>query len=295
MDRLTLESLRAFLVFADTLNFTHAAERLCLSQPALHVKIQELSRGLGLPLYMRRGRRLELTSKGEELARFAREMDDRVAGFVADFQDRGGQRPVVLAAGEGAYLYLLGPALRTYLQSSQVPLQLLTSRGDETLEAVRSGKAHLGVGSFSELPIELSAHPLCQIQQVLVFARGHRLARRKHLRLSDLEGLRLIVPPPGRPQRQMLSDRLSQAGVKWSVAVEASGWELMLHFVQLGLGAAVVNSFCAIPPGCLARPIEDLHSISYSVVLSSGYHRPEANQLLKEILQAGREFHKANL
>ena len=61
------ESLRAFAVFAEVLNFTHAAERLHVSQPALHARIRRLADTLGVELYRREGRRLLLTHAGEQL------------------------------------------------------------------------------------------------------------------------------------------------------------------------------------------------------------------------------------
>jgi len=281
MDSLTLEGMRAFAVFAETLNFTHAAERLHLSQPALHVKIGELAKNLGMPLYVRQGRRLELTSKGHELAAFAREMEQRVGSFVDAFQERKQARPLVVAAGEGAYLYLMGPALKAYAG----PLQLLTTRAEETLEAVRSGRAHLGVGSFTP-PVEgVQLNPLCRVGQVLVLPAGHQLARHRALRLKQLQGISLIVPPAGRPQRQTLAAYLQ--GVEWTVAMEASGWPLILHFVKLGLGAAIVNSFCPLPRGFVARPLPELPEIRYEVALPLGYLRPEAVALQAALQRIG--------
>ena len=63
----------------------------------------------------------------------------------------------------------------------------------------------------------------------------------------------------------MLSQMLQSAGVEWRVAVEASGWELMLHLVRLGIGLAVVNACCRMPSGVSGRPISELPSLQYFV------------------------------
>ena len=70
---LDLESVRAFVVFSEQMNFTQAARQLHLSQPALHARVQKLASELGVPLYQRHGRRLVLTQAGEEVVRFGRE------------------------------------------------------------------------------------------------------------------------------------------------------------------------------------------------------------------------------
>lgn len=58
---------------------------------------------------------------------------------------------------------------------------------------------------------------------------------------------------------------LQSAGVDWEIAVEANGWDLMLHFVELNMGLAVVNECCRIPRGLIARPLPELPSIPYHV------------------------------
>src|SRR6185503_323999 len=93
------DALSSFAVFAEHLNFTRAAEELHISQPALHVKVQKLAESLGRPLYRRDGRRLTLTQEGHTVARFARELDGRMASFVAEVRGTTSQRPIVLAAG----------------------------------------------------------------------------------------------------------------------------------------------------------------------------------------------------
>ena len=69
---MSLDELAAFVVFSECLNFTRAAERLEISQPALHVKIKKLGEELRVPLYVKDRRRLYLTRQGEEVARFGR-------------------------------------------------------------------------------------------------------------------------------------------------------------------------------------------------------------------------------
>jgi DNA-binding transcriptional LysR family regulator len=139
-------------VFAEHANFTRAAKVLHLSQPALHVQVAKLSEAVGVPLYVLRGRHLELTREGTRLLAFAREMGERSREFVEDLHGRGRREPVVLCAGEGAYLYLLGDALRAYSRSGSVPLRLLTRERTGTIDAVQCGDAQLGVAAVDDVP-----------------------------------------------------------------------------------------------------------------------------------------------
>ena len=123
----------------------------------------------------------------------------------------------------------------------------------------------MGVASLETIPRDLAAEPLTRVGQVLALPKRHALCVRRSIRLKDLADTELIVPPPGRPHRMVLSQMLQSAQVDWSVAVEASGWEVMLHLVRLGMGLAVVNACCRIPTGVVTRPIPELPSLQYFV------------------------------
>ncbi|MET8151256.1 LysR family transcriptional regulator [Actinoplanes sp. NPDC049668] len=265
------DALASFAVFAEHLNFTHAAAELHISQPALHVKIRKLAQALGRPLYHRSGRRLVLTADGAAVARFARAHDERLAHFLAEFAGLAPSRPVVLAAGQGAYLYLLGDAIRAVLAEGPTRLRLINCDHRQMLASVRTGQAHLGVGVLAAPPEDLSAVELASFPQTLLVPDGHRLARRRSVALRDLAGASLVLPPRPRPHRTLLERALGAAGVDWTVAVEAEGWPLITHFVALGVGVAVVNGCVPAPPGLVALPVTDLPPVTYHAV-----HQPAA-------------------
>jgi DNA-binding transcriptional LysR family regulator len=261
------DALTAFAVFAEHLNFTRAAAELHISQPALHVKVAKLARTLDRPLYHRSGRRLVLTPDGEAVARFARDHDDRLARFLGELRATPPHRPVVLAAGQGAYLYLLGDVIRDALPAR---VRLVNGDRGQTLAAVRTGRAHLGVAVLDTLPDDLVTEVLASYPQAAILPADHPLARRRRLRLRDLAGAALVVPPPHRPHRIALERALRAAGVEWSVAVEAEGWPLTLHFVSLGIGLAVVNGCVSPTAGLVSRPVTDLPDIPYHAIHRRG-------------------------
>ena len=282
-----LDLLRTFAVFAAQLNFTRAAALLHLSQPAVHAQVARLGESLGVALYQRQGRALALTDDGRRVAAFARETSERTEAFVAALRGDEAPRPVCLCAGAGSYVHLLGEALRGWIAGSAAPTRLLTRDREGTLEAVRSGEAHLGVAPVEARRADLSAEVLGVIPQVLAMPAAHPLAGRRSVRLRDLDGVRLVAPSPDRPHRQALDAALAAGGARAEVAVEANGWELTLRFVELCVGAAVVSGFCRLPPGVVARPMPELPAKTYPLVRRrKGARRPE-QEALRQALLAG--------
>jgi DNA-binding transcriptional LysR family regulator len=260
--RLDFDAVVSFAAFADVMNFSAAARQLHISQPALHVKVRKLSEQLDRTLYRRVGRGLELTEHGEAVARYGRHLRLSAEEVLAQL-DGTVEQPVTLAAGEGAYLYLLGRGIREFQSQANAPLRLLTLDREQSLAAVLGGKAQLGVAPLDSVPDQLQSIALTTVGQVLAVPATHRLAGRSRLKLNDLAGERFVVPPLGRPQREMLSALLQSQRVAWEVAMEANGWELMLSFVAMGLGVAVVNACCRMPTGVVGVALPELPSLRY--------------------------------
>ena len=254
--------LASFRVFAEELSFTRAAVRLHISQPALHVQINKLADSLGVALYRRSGRVLALTPAGRSLLGFARDSERRTDAFLASL-GRATPQTVVLAAGEGTLLFVVGEAIRKATRQQRIDLRIMSRDRDGVLAALRTGEAHIGVTALAAAPDDLAAVRLRTVGMSAVMARGHRLAAKRTLRLADLAGERMIVTPAGGPHREQLERALAAANVIWKRAVEASGWALILHYAALGIGVAIVNDICRAPAGAVARRLPELPSLGY--------------------------------
>ncbi|MBI5549542.1 MAG: LysR family transcriptional regulator [Deltaproteobacteria bacterium] len=278
------DQLFSFVAFAEHLNFTRAAGQLHISQPALHVQIAKLAESVGFPLYRRKGRALSLTVEGARLAAFGREVKERGQCVLDELHGAAHSGPVVLAAGEGSFLYLLGSAIRRF-SKQRWPLRLLPMRGPETIEAVRDSRAHLGVIAADVPPPDLEALALRSIGQVVILPASHRLSQRQRVVPRDLSGEQIVVAPVGNPHRTMLAQALSAARVDWKVAVEATGWELVLHFARCGVGIAVVNDFCTVPRGMVAVPLEGVARVTYFLLRRTGLRNQQADALHRLIIE----------
>lgn len=282
---LNLDALYSFIVFSETRNFTRAAETLHISQPALHVKIKKLSADLGVPLYRKNGRELILTNYGKELVRFGREAQNHVNGFIEELTQGKRTQPVILAAGAGSYMYLLGDAIRRFKSKSDVQLRLLTADRTATLELLNIGKAHLGVTALDSVPVDFDAHLLAKVPATLIVPNDHRLAKKQTISISELDDAALIVPEADKPHRSNIERVLETHNISWNVAIEASGWELMIHFVKLGLGTAIVNGCCTVPKGLKALPIREFPTTKYYLLNKRSINFSPSQERLSELIR----------
>lgn len=279
--------LEAFVALADHGTFADAALALDRAQPTVHVQVKKLAEHLGAELYRRSGRGIELTAEGRRVVAFARESLRRNSSFLAQLAGRAARRPVVLTAGEGAFLYLLGPAVKEARAALEVPLQLWVGDEPEVQARVLDGRADVAVTTSAPDPA-LARTELVHSAMSLALPRGHPLARRRNLTFADLAGQPWVAPARDRPLRQRLEAAAHAAGFELEVVVEAHGWPLLLHFVALGMGVAVVNRICALPKGVLRRPLPELDGPRYwAVRRADAEPRPDVDALWTRLVQLG--------
>ncbi len=254
--------LASFRAFGDTLNLTRAARAVGISQPAFFERLQRLATQLDQPLYERRGRTLALTDAGQRVLAYAREQTASHDALLGELRGGAPARTVTLAAGEGAYLYLLGRALARF----RSPLNLLTLGARATLDALRSGAAQLGVAVLDLVPRDITATPIATTPLCLALPARHPAVRAKRLVLADLRGARWVLPPEGQLHRDLVTRAIARSGDSPAPPIEADGWPLMLQFVALGLGVAVVNGTCTPPKGVAIRPLPELGTVTYQLL-----------------------------
>jgi DNA-binding transcriptional LysR family regulator len=281
--------LRTFAVFAGHANLSRAARELHLSQPAVHAHLARLSDALGAPLYQRVGRGLVLTREGIEVAAFARAHEEEVEALTARLRGTAAEPRVVVAAGAGAFLHILPAGLRAFRAANRARIELVNADARAAVQAVLTGSAHVGVAVLgSSVDPALDRTTLTEVAQVLVVPREHRLGRRRRVRLADLEGESLVVPPEGRPHRALVAAALSAAGIAWRVGAVASGWELILRFVELGMGLAIVNGCVRVPRTLAAHVIGELPPVGYAI-----FTRPRPPPAAAALVRAVRSHAEA--
>lgn len=278
--------LRAFAAFAEERNCTRVARRVGLSQPALFERVSRLASLLEVPLYSREGRTLVLTEQGVRLAAHARESHERAQALLRELRGLPAADLVTLAAGEGSYLFLLGPALRQFMAEGG-RVRPLTLGARDACAAVLAGTAHLGVCAMDLLPAGLRSVELLRTPLCLALPAAHPLAARRRISISALAGEWLILAPAGQLHREFVGRALSKLEPEQlgPDPIEADGWPLMLRFVQLGLGVAFVNGICALPEGTVARPVAGLGTITYRLVQRQGARLSKSGERLAALLR----------
>ena len=258
-----LRHLIYFREVADQLHFRRAAETLGVAQPALSRQIAQLEQAMGVPLFSRTRRRVELTPAGHHLREHVRSLLPRLQRLPAELR--------ALAAGETGLLRIgfTGLAMATLLpailrkfhhQHPGVRLELNESPTSAQVAALVQGDLACGFLHPDALPKTLKTRQLLRERNGVVLPGDHSLAGRKTLRLRDLAAVPFVLFPrvnnPGFYDRVLAA--FHAAGVTPHIAEEVWPRANGLGLVRAGVGATFMcPSEAQLLPGDLVfRPLE---------------------------------------
>lgn len=234
----------AFLGVARAGGFRSGAAALGLSQPAVSAAVCRLERDLGVPLFVKTGRRKVLSPAGKALVEVAgpalnewARIEDRVQESVAE----GPRGRLRVGAGESSLLYLLPDAVRAYRREyPEVELSLVSQPFQESLSMLREGSLDLAVRSLSRATPGLQALPLRDVPRVIVTSRREDPMLPRRPSLGDLAERPFVLPWRGSTTRALLESAFAGQGLTCRVALEAGGWEAVKLYVTQGVGVGLV-------------------------------------------------------
>ncbi|MQY31294.1 LysR family transcriptional regulator [Nocardia aurantia] len=193
---LSLHALRYFVAVAEELHFGRAAQRLRLTAPTVSEQISRLETKLGVGLFRRTSRRVELTPDGLELLALARTMladHDRILAWAEDKRRR--QEPVLRVGFVGAnsvITEIIGSAARE-LPGIRLETRQLSFTGGITALLDGEVDAAFVPGPVPPLPGRLRCLVVDRDRRVLVLPAGHPLAQRDSVGIAELGGETFIA------------------------------------------------------------------------------------------------------
>lgn len=230
-----LEDIRLFATVVEHTSLNRAAERLNLTQPALSRRIARLERELGVDLFRRIGKRLELTAAGQltyefslELRRFHGEYLQRLNAFKSE------EAAVATIGASLTTLQTTLPGLITAMTEKHPHLEIkaVTGKTHEIATLVKERKVDFGiVGSGVEDDPAITSVPLFDDTLMLVLPRTHYILERTQLTLNDLNGLPMILFAPGTWYRTMTDELFRQYNLKPDVRMEIDSFEAIVRLL----------------------------------------------------------------
>lgn len=297
---MTLQQLRYFLETCRTGSFTAAAESLYVAQPSVAQQVRRLEAEVGVRLFVRTGRRLELTEAGETLQSSAQ----RVITALEDTETslRGARDLEEGTASLGTFgiaqRYLVNDVVTAFVaRHPNVTIRVVGQHSLEVIEQVRSGELEAGLVTMPVDQPSLQVEPVITDELVYVGLRGpdterpmtiERLAASRWIAWPAVAGWRDSI-------RRSLKQRADEAGVALHPRVEVENFESALDLATLGLGGTYVPTTIAesdaLPPDLATAPFDPPVAETYAFIRRRDHRLSPATAELVRLAREQMETH----
>lgn len=236
---------------AATSSLTKAAGELSISQPAVSQSMKQLEGQLGVKLFSRVGKGIQLTSEGELLFSY-------VAKGCDAFEEGEARLKKILDLDEGelcigatdlAMKYVLPPYLLQFKNSfPNIRVKLLSLSSEQIEMMLAHGEIDLG---FSELAVDeasgISAKPIRKIQDIFVAGASYAYLRSPGLPYQLMTHLPLICYESGSPGRTLMDGFFARIHISMTPAYTFDNADTILQFVLKDLGIGCLPEDYAKP------------------------------------------------
>jgi len=296
-----LRQLRTFVTIAEAGGLARAEGLLHLSQPAASRQIQALEADLGIPLFHRIGRRMQLTSEGEDLLRRGRRL-------LQD-ADAIGERARALKSGRtgilrvGATPQTIESTLAAFLTAHRrrhpgVEVHLVEEGTVRLPDRLNNGDVHMALIPYDDRFECRTIYPLCVLA---VFPEHHPLRSRRTLEVAELRDEPLLLLHAGFGSRVWFDAACQAAHIRPRVLLESAAPHTIIALAREGYGVAVVPSTALVPrEGARAVPLVQREAVIGGWLAAAWdqqrFLAPYAEQFVEELVThtrrnyPGREF-----
>lgn len=240
---LSARELLAIKTVADYGSFNAAAITLNVSQPALTRTVQRVEKLLGLVLFERTTRSVEITDAGKEFVAFAERVLNDVRIYFDALKERSTEQrgQVVVSSVMSVAGTLLPPIVAKYKEIfPAVNLHVVEGVHGTVLENVRAGLADFGITYLDDIAPIFETQPLAkQFFQVLMH-REHPLSKKNQISWNDLQNEPLVSLPSDSRTRRLIEATALTLGLQLKHAITVTQFATLMHFVAAGIGIAII-------------------------------------------------------
>ena len=256
---ISTRQLQAFITLTRECNFTRAALATHLSQPAFSALIRQLEDALGVRLFDRSTRHVELTAEGAAFEVAARRVLDDLAAARQDLHERAARKRgrVAIALLPSLAADWLPAVLAGFrAEHPGIEMEVADVLSEPCIERVRSGQADFALAASRVNTPELRAELFCSDEFHLVCLAGHPLAKARSLRPKDLIAWPFIHLSRTSSVRQYID--AATHPLKLRSVLEVNQLATVSGMVRAGLGISVVPALTLYQfrsPELVVRPV----------------------------------------
>ncbi len=238
--------LRGFYYVAKEGSMINAVEVMGRQQPTISHHIKCLERELGVTLFDRSSRKMELTPEGKIVLQKAISIFQDIEEIRNEFQEENKvyQGKFIISATFTIINLFLPKYIHSFLVAH--PLVLFHLQGalfDVVIEKVASGEADLGIGYMGSLPTTIVSYELFKTKTVLLAPKNHSFFAGENPTLEQISQCPLILFSQSGGMESYIKNHFEKEQLKPNVILTHNNVESVKTYIKLGLGVAITVDY----------------------------------------------------
>ncbi len=236
--------LNEFVVLAETENYMQAAESLFISQSSLSKHIKSMENELGVPLFNRTTRKVELTRYGTSFLKYAKQMLDIQYSFMRDLEDQIANEQQTLRIGS---IPLMAPYRITDIivkfqkENPNCAINLLEEESSVLKDLLRKNKCDLAfIREEDDTDSEFAKFPFTVDHMVAVLPTTHPLANAPSIHLEQLRDENFLFLQPESLLYSLSTSSCQKAGFTPNITYTGRRAENIIDLVEKGMGVSLL-------------------------------------------------------
>ncbi len=240
---ITFRQLQVFESVARNLSYTHAAQELYLSQPAVSMQIKQLESALGINLFEQLGKKVSLTEAGNVIYRYSRIISgllSEIRELVEEFKgiQRGHLKISVATTANYFATRFLAEFVKEY---SGTTFSLDVTNREVLVHKLEQNEVDLVIMGQPPEDMDLETQSFMENPLVVVAPCDHPFAHRKSIPIVELKNEMFVVRERGSGTRIAMSRYFEEHGIQLQTGMEMTSNEAIKQAVEAGLGLGIVS------------------------------------------------------
>lgn len=240
-----IETFQLLADVVETTSFSEAAEKNGVTQSAVSQQIKAIEDKYGVVLVERGRKNFAVTAEGEIFLKAGREILEIYQNIQneLDLLQNSVSGTLKIATVYSIGFHELPPYLERFKQAyPQVEVEINYRRANQVYVDLQENRADLGLVAYPRNRKGIEVEPAWSDRLVVICPPGHRLAKRKSLRIKDLDEERFISFEPDLPTRKAIDAMFLEAGISVKEVVEFDNIETVKRGVEIESAISIVPS-----------------------------------------------------
>lgn len=240
---INFELYKIFYYCAQNKSFSIAARKLFITQSAVSQSIKGLEEQLGVTLFYRKSRNIQLTSEGELLFSYASQAFNYLKAAEDKLQEIEGLRAgeIRIGVSDSICKYFIMPYIKQFGQQyPNVAIKVINRTTPQLLEVLKSGLVDIVISTLPVNQEVFSSVPFIKVNDIFVASKKFAQLNNKKIELKTLSDYPLILLHSDSSTRKSIDAFFSHHGLTCSPEIELESLELLVEFAKIGTGIAYV-------------------------------------------------------